>query len=338
VPPFSHLIRTLLKHYRRAERVAGRVERYYVVAGHPIRLRFAGPSAAPYVTAALEHLRVSATDSAELTVCIWESQSTGVGIPPLNAPSGMYNLRASRSFFSLCGQSQIEGFLSRFSLAVMGFAGVDDYPPYLQAAPLRSILIRHLYQYQRYGLHAAAVGTPEGAALIVGPSGSGKSTTALTCLSQGFAFLGDDFCVLELEPSPRVHCLYRTARLRSDSREWLSQYNSAAFGADPHGKTLYLLSAEPGKPAVTNLPIRAILIPQVTPGQPTKVRPATAGEALYALGPSTIQHLALPNEFAQPTINSLACLVRRVPCYHLSLGQDLRQLPQVVLSALRDGC
>jgi hypothetical protein len=337
VSPFPHLSRTLLKQYRRAEQVAGRVERYYTVAGHTIRLRFAGPRAVPYVTRALEHLRSSAADSAELTVCIWESQSTGVELPSLNTPPGVYNLRASQSF-SLYIQPRIEGFLPRYSLAVMGFASVDDYSPDARAAPLRSILLRHLYQHHKYGLHAAAVGMAEGAALIVGPRGAGKSTTALICVSAGFTFLGDDFCVFELEPYPRVHSLYSTAWLRPDSRAWLSQYRYAASGVDDDGQTLYLWSAELGQQGVTNLPIRAICIPQVTHGQATMFRPATAGEAFQALGPSTIMRMVLPNEFAQLAMSLLARLVRQVPCYHLSLGRDLHQVPQVVLSAIQKGC
>lgn len=67
---------------------------------------------------------------------------------------------------------------------------------------------------------------------------------------------------------------------------------------------------------VNSLPIQAILIPKVTGEQHTRLRPATVGEALRALVPSTIKIMALPNGLAQSIMRAFAHLVRQVPCHH----------------------
>ena len=80
-------------------------------------------------------------------------------------------------------------------------------------------------------VHAAAVGTDEGALLITGRGGVGKSTTALACLEAGMQFLGDDYVVVGLDPEPQVYRLYGSAKLTSNSssafRTWPDWWDPA---------------------------------------------------------------------------------------------------------------
>lgn len=65
-------------------------------------------------------------------------------------------------------------------------------------------------------LHAAAIGTEEGAVLITGKGGIGKSTTALSCLQSGPYYFADNYLIVRLEPEPLVYSLYCTAKLNAD--------------------------------------------------------------------------------------------------------------------------
>src|SRR5262249_22966318 len=65
-----------------ARKAAGRVECDYRVAGTTVRLCFAGDRLVPHLAPALEHLRIPAVECPELTLCLWDSQSTGVKMPP----------------------------------------------------------------------------------------------------------------------------------------------------------------------------------------------------------------------------------------------------------------
>ena len=62
-------------------------------------------------------------------------------------------------------------------------------------------------------LHAAVVGTPDGALAISGPSGAGKTTLTLSLLEAGYSFLSDDFCPLHRE-SGLVHPFQRSLWVR----------------------------------------------------------------------------------------------------------------------------
>src|SRR5215210_6447856 len=70
--------------FRRAgQTVGGFVDRFYLIGGYPIRLRFAGPALMPRITPALEHLEVPVLPTElALTVCLWDSASTAATPPP----------------------------------------------------------------------------------------------------------------------------------------------------------------------------------------------------------------------------------------------------------------
>ena len=67
--------------------------------------------------------------------------------------------------------------------------------------------------YGRQLIHAAAVGTDIGGALIVGKGGVGKSTTSLASLAAGLRFVGDDYVIVGFDPHPTAWSLYCTAKV-----------------------------------------------------------------------------------------------------------------------------
>src|SRR4029450_897203 len=74
---------TVHQAFERAERTAGdRVDRFYKIGGHTVRLRFAGSALVPLIVPALEHLATQASSAPALTICLWDSDSTGMEKPP----------------------------------------------------------------------------------------------------------------------------------------------------------------------------------------------------------------------------------------------------------------
>src|SRR5208283_1060318 len=89
-------------------------------------------------------------------------------------------------------------------------------PYWVIASPLRTLFHWWMENNGCQLMHAAAVGTENGAVLITGKGGVGKSTAALSCLQAGFFYIADDYVITKLELIPTVVSLYSTAKLNAD--------------------------------------------------------------------------------------------------------------------------
>jgi len=76
-----------------------------------------------------------------------------------------------------------------------------------------------LHQREKLVLHAAALGTEQGAVLFAGVSGAGKSTLLSEFLSRGYSMMVDDVCSIELDSAgdPLVMPGYPRTRLWADA-------------------------------------------------------------------------------------------------------------------------
>jgi len=330
--------------FRRAEQAAGNAaEHFYSIGGHTIRLRFAGPALAPFISPALEHLAEQPNRASELDVCLWDSVSTGVEMPPppwstddyvARGEVRGYNDERIRTVFQLG-----PGILNMIDLArnaaLFWIRDATAVPYYESGAPLRTILHWWMPAHGCHLVHAAAVGTPGGGVLLAGKGGTGKSTTALACLSSPLLYAGDDYVLVSAAPYPFVHSLYNSAKLDADHLQRLPHLRPLISNAGrlDREKALIYLYRHRADQLTTGFPIRAILLPQVT-GQPhTTLHEASPAASLAALAPSTI--FQLPGA-GREAFEQLAELVRQVPSYTLELGTELSQIPEVVLALLTE--
>jgi hypothetical protein len=177
------------------------------------------------------------------------------------------------------------------------------------------------------------VGNAHGGVILVGEGGAGKSTSALACLRSRLQFLGDDRCLVVTRPEPTVYSLYATARTY---REDLPRfpflepliYNPEVVSPE---KFLYLLSRHMPEYLRAAAPLRAVLLPRVVGGTQTRLVPASAGEALRVLAPTTVFQWRYAG---RRTFADLSDLFKRLPCYRLELGTDLTQIPQAISTLL----
>jgi hypothetical protein len=329
--------------YRQAEKASRTViKRDFLIHGHRVRIRFAGSALVEPCTTALEHLTVEVGGAPpELTLCAWDSDSTGVLLPPCPWPpeqiaaDGM--VKGSEND-SIRAALQIDiGALSLFDpnrhRAFFRVVNASALPAAERASPLKIILHWWLRGFDMTMIHCAAVGNTLGGALLVGHTGSGKSTSALACLSAGMLYVTDDRCLLSLAPEPRALCIYNAAKLWPDQMRRFPSLMEAAGDHSKGEKDKALLFVQRFSPAqlAMQLPIRVVLLARIASHPETTLTSTTAIRALHDLVPSTLMYQ--PGA-ARDELSAMAELVRRVPCRQINLGSELGRIPEVVAHAI----
>lgn len=327
--------------FQSAQQVTGPVERSYRIGGHVIRLSFCG-AALVSLTRALEHLSTDDHSTPDLTICLWDSESTGQRMiqRPWQEDDFLargviqgYNTERIYTAFQH-GSGAVSVLDVERNLAV--FWAPDHRLPYWEyGSPLRTILHWWLLSRRLQLVHAAAVGNSCGGVLIGGKGGSGKSTTALACLESNLSYVGDDYTLLRLDHGPVVHSLYNSAKLNSDHVQrfpaLLSKIDNPARLADE--KALLFVNEHYPMKVANRLPVRAILLPRVTGLPDTRLNRVSVAMTLAALAPSTIFQLPRAGNEA---LKFLASFARQLPCFSLEAGTDLSTIPPVIEGLLAE--
>lgn len=306
-------------------------DRYLTVGRVDAHFRFAGAAMAAKVLPAMQHLvNDTPPTDVDLTLIAWDQASTGVELPPPRWEGIDYRDRAnarvySDDRFSLCYERRLDLFSAidrDRGLAIAWTHDADALPADAQGTPLERLLQGWLKTKGLLVVHASAVGTPHGGLLLAGRSGSGKSTTAVHTIESDLLYLGDDCALVQGEPTPTVHALYNSARLRRDALERLPKINDAVVNptrSRADKALIFLHSCAPEKLA-RELPLRAIALPRVTGRADTVVSRASPIEAYRAIGPDTA--LTMLGGDAAGVLALIKSLVSELPCYHLALGTN----------------
>ncbi len=282
----------------------------------------------------------------DLKILAWDSCHSGIPMrsPPWTTGDYLargeiagYNDNRFRAVFRFDS-----GVLSLYDAErQVGLWWMQDFaqlPLYERAAPF--LLLFHwwhaLDRHDSLLLHAAAVGTENGAGLLLaGRGGSGKSTTAVACLlNDGWFYVGDDYCVVRAgAETPAVHSLYCSAKLDAKT---LASFPSLSHSAssidgwrDPEEKIVLNLHRSFSKRLRKELPLRAILLPSIpkesNQRRPNRFTPIGSGAAVRALAPSTL--FQLPGAGAN-NFRMIAALTNRLPCFQLELGREVAGVPE----------
>jgi len=322
---------------------SGSIDRFYTISGFTIRLRFAGSALMPLIMPALEHLNSEPPPKWELTVNLWDTFSTGTGIPRPPWSIDDYDARGE-----VCRYNK-EGIYTAFHLAPGTFSmlnsnlnqavyWVRDYrklPYYESGSPLLRILHWWMQERGLRVIHAGSVGTHDGGVLLAGKGGSGKSTIALSCLDSGLLYAGDDYVLLSGGSIPFVHCIYNSGKLYADQMKYFDHLKPAVSNPEMLGeeKALIFLHGHYSNKLTRGFPIQAILSPRITELKETTLTPASPMIGLRDLAPSTM--FQLPGTKPE-TLRVLARLVKQVPCFNIWLGKDLSQIPETILRLLSE--
>ncbi|GAB4438367.1 MAG: hypothetical protein Kow0031_20270 [Anaerolineae bacterium] len=211
---------------------------------------------------------------------------------------------------------------------------------YEQAAPAQTLFHWALREFGWQVVHAAAVGTEAGGALLVGNTGAGKSTTALALLEQRNAhapalrYLSDDKCLVRLTPRAEAFALFNSAKLKADMLARFPTFRPLIRGWDDDykaGKSLAFLHPTFDGHIIRRFPARALITPRVAHLTRPRLTPARGPELFRVLGPSTV--IWLPGAEAD-NYRFNAELVRRLPCYRLDLAVDPERNSAAIASLL----
>jgi hypothetical protein len=305
-----------------------------LVAGHHVRLRFAGTAMRPLVEPVFRHLPRAGPGAAALTIDLWDARTTGVDLPP---PWESIELGPRGFVPSFCD----ERFTTRLDMDSGALSMLDGdsgaafqwtpdaarLPHWERAHPLSTVLGHWFLRHDLPMVHAAAVGGPDGGALLVGRGGAGKSTCTLACVDAGLRTTGDDYGLLDPR-GPTVHSLFGSATLHPDHRRRFPRLMpDVEASAAPDEKFVSLLSVHRPATMIEALPLVALLAPRVVGHGPCRLRPISPAAALLALAPSTLLQLG---QAGDAPLARLAALCRRLPCHALELGADVTEIPMVI--------
>lgn len=324
----------------------GKVEQSYKIAGFNILLQFAGEALLPVITPALSHLRIPSDSKPDLTLFLWDTESTGREIPPPpwdpddytnrgDIPLPEFNDRRFRTAFQL-GENTLSFLDLESNKGLFWTSDARKLPYWVTGAPLRSLLN---WWFDGRGLqliHGAAVGVDGTGVILTARGGSGKSTTALACLLEGMNYVGDDYLVLGMEPVPTVYSMYSSGKLDAKSMARFPQLQSVISNAEflDREKALLFLNEKFAENIKSQVSVKSVLIPKITGEAATRFRKASAMEALVALAPTTISQLPLAKQNA---LKALKSFVQSVPCHHLELGTDFSRIPEAISRFIKDG-
>jgi len=315
-----------------------------VIAEIPIRLRATDPRLLAAFSDALTHHVVPRSSTSPdlpcLEIRIWSSKATGIERPRM-PESIRQRVMARRADLAPGAGYQMDFDATGRILTMMNpnsgsvdvcISDIANLPQWERAAPLRSALGWILRRSDRHLLHAAAVTNSQGAALLLGAGGAGKSTTSLRCRQEGMGFLGDDICVIEAKPNPRIFNLYGTAKtVWSDKGRFpeLDQY----LVTDPtigDYKAVYAVNKSANHLIVDSSELRVlVLVDRSLPvGEWESIDPAR----VVALVASTTASF-LPGS-GRPMLAALSEIARRIPVIRLSVGQDPKQVAELISSAI----
>ena len=306
----------------------------------------------------IRHLRVanSLTGSTDLRLCVWNCVS-----PPRSPALASLVTSLIEDWRFPCGpRGEVKALHCQDVsaiynpgpdiLSVVDFRSdrawimkLDQRPfPYWEiGSPFRFVLHEWLGRRGLQYVHGGAVGTEEGAVLLVGKGGSGKSTTSLRCVASGMKYVGDDYCLAECGSDssvPWVHSLYSSGKL-VDTSDFVrlpelrgQSLNPDSFERGGEGKGVFSVSRLWPDRVVTSLPLRALMIPRIHGGFDTTIEPCSRGHALMALLPSTVGQLP---GCSQADCQRIQTLVSQTPAYFLHLGTDMEQIPDVLTRVIQ---
>lgn len=336
---------TARRSYQKAAADSQATNYYFRLAGFVIHLQCVGLGLGATVARALEPVMCPPTVEPDLTIHMWDSAATQT--EPLDPPRSS----RGRGLFVL-GRGEVEGFVTptiktfyqidsqclsilhlKQSAAFVWVPDARRLTGSFYAAPFYSVINAWMSVRGFQVVHAGAVGTSSGGALIVGDGGFGKSTTTLSCLGSQLRYAADDYCLVGTAEDPKAFNLYQSAKIRSSQLSSLPSLGGnlpPMFDSDS-GKVVLFVGDLSSDDLIQEFPIRAILLARITGTRNTNLRPSSPAEVLMGWVPSTIRQLP---DAGQEAVILMASVTRQASTFVLELGTDLSQIPGVIVSGL----
>jgi GT2 family glycosyltransferase len=328
----------------RAEAAVGTRVHDLRIVDQIVRLVYAGPVLDDLLTPALSHLEEAGQGTPDLILHVFDSESTGIDMcsPPVEVHCfsergdiWTFESERWRSAFMI-GDYSLNLLDMDSGVGICWVRDASKLPYWTVASPFRALLAWWLTAHGAQLVHGAAVGTDDGAVLIVGKGGVGKSTTALTCLAAGFRYAGDDYVVVGGRDVPSVYSLYQTAKLDPETAQrfcWLDPHQSGGTQPLEGEKSVVHVARHRPTQIAKVMPLRAVLTPSFV-DRPETVTRLVKAESI--LGPALYTTLAQLPHAGPKTLTLIERTLCSLPCFSLELGNDFEQVPQAITAVLAD--
>jgi glycosyltransferase involved in cell wall biosynthesis len=326
-----------LAKFNQAAQKTGEIKLFFQIAETTLCLNFAGPELVNLLTNALAHLSIPYTSNPDITINVFDSESTGVIAP---APPCDWSCFTDRGDIWGFNSKRIKTAFhwSEYSVNLLDLetnTGVywvknsKSLPYWVYSSPFRTLIHWWMEKNECQLLHAAAVCFDNKAVLITGKGGSGKSITSLTCLTHGLKFLGDDYVIVKKDPIPYVYSLYCSAKINVNDIVKFSELTdliSPKIVEDQEKDVLFIFPKVKDQ-VVIKMPLVAILTPVIQNAEITEITPTYFWPIQRAISFTTMTQLPSVGKHTQNYINDF---ITKLPCFTLKLGFNLKMVPEVI--------
>jgi hypothetical protein len=327
--------------------------KYFKIASHYVKIRFAGPELVPYCIPAINHLSVEKSTNISLTISVWDSKSTKINLPfdlwgdhksirnnKRNSNDRQEHIRNYFQKKNIRGMYHDETkvlsiFNKKTNKAILWCNSKDSIPYFSTSSPFRSIFHWWSLNMGLLLIHASAVGYNDGGVLIVGKSGSGKSNTALASINSNINFAGDDHVIVDTTLPLKMYSLYNAFKLKKPDIVKYPELVPINNRNDHYKceKTIFFMDQLAKEKIVNSFEIRSILLPKITNIKSPQLYRIPPSKALLAISPNTI--FQLPGS-GKIDYEMMVKLVRNTPSYILELGPDVKGIPHIIDKLLKD--
>jgi hypothetical protein len=332
----------LLDNFEKATPKNGNIKKKcFKIGGKLICTIFACEKLDLQLTPALEHSKTNYSKNPDLTIYLWDSATTNTKMVDSPWQINDYNIHGKVNGYNSdrfqTGVSMVSGALSmtdlKNNIAAWWTYDADNILLNERAEPIMSILNWWFSSKGLHFMHAGAVGNADGGALLLGLKGSGKSTISIASISSSLKYAGDDYCLISENNSPIVYSLYNTVKLNPKSIKLIKNINISKSHAIRYTdeKSIFFLNQLFSDKIINSFPAKAVILPYVNGKGQSSLDSISSFEAIKVIGPNTLFQFSGSK---QKSFNAVVNLVKRIPCYRLSIGSDPMEANRLILNVL----
>ena len=170
-------------------------------------------------------------------------------------------------------------------------------------------------------VHSAAVGVDNKGILICAMGGSGKSTLSVSCLTDGFQYVSDDYLILnKTDDSLDAYPIYSMITLSEHIYKQMSNLKYQ-FMCNNYNNTKYVFNISDYDNVITKLPIKAVVFPKICNIEEPTVEKTNKNRAITQLVYSTA--IQMNKDKDAQYIKLLISFVKDLDFYQINLSKDL---------------
>ena len=325
--------------FKEASLKIGEEKCFFEIAGKRVCLVFAGTKLVPAMTHALEQQRIPEVPHPDLTICIWDSESTSTEM--VAAPCDRYNFTH---------RGDIKGFNStRIKTAfhwkehAVSVMDLDSGTGVFWTQSLKTLSIDSIFapfrilfhwwiENQGYQLfHAGWAGIDDGSALLFTKNYLAQNPTVVSAIKPEKQNHFHDYLVAVLTPEPYVYELYGNPFLNELDLERFTKSDEWWKVPQTDGVEI-LLNTKSRESIPSKKPLKAIFILEPNADPDIVIRKISYEKAFRTISFQTMTHF--PNT-GWHTHLFIKELLQKVPLFSLETDADIRHVHEFISAFLR---